>query len=220
LLTSLSPALTLLVGIALLSETVNWIGVVGILITIVGTMYISLGRVSNHSNGVLITKKENNKAVLFGVLAASCHGIGIALSKKGILEFIDSGVSIQPISASFIRILFAFFGIIILFLISSYRKRELLPIFKSNENNRLIIFGTIFNPTMGVIMSMYSIAYLNVAVAQTFFSLVPLIALLIAFFYYKEKITFRSALGVGFALLGVVVLIWRNDIHQFVQKII
>jgi drug/metabolite transporter (DMT)-like permease len=49
-------------------------------------------------------------------------------------------------------------------------------------------------------------------VAQTIFAMVPLFALLIAFFVYKEKITARSVWGIVAALAGVMLLIWRNKI--------
>jgi len=77
------------------------------------------------------------------------------------------------------------------------------------------IAGTIFNPVVSVTLSMVAILYIDVAVAQTIFSLVPLFSLVIAFVFYKEKITNRSIIGVVAALIGVALLIWRNKIVDF-----
>lgn len=65
---------------------------------------------------------------------------------------------------------------------------------------------------MGVCLSLVSITLLDVAVAQTIFSLVPVIAMLIAWLVYKQKITLNALTGVLVAIIGVIILIWRNKI--------
>ena len=63
---------------------------------------------------------------------------------------------------------------------------------------------------------MFSILYMDVAVAQTIFSLVPFFTLLIAFFILREKVTLQSLIGVLIAILGVGILIWRLKIGALV----
>jgi drug/metabolite transporter (DMT)-like permease len=55
--------------------------------------------------------------------------------------------------------------------------------------------------------------YMDVAVAQTIFSLVPFFTLLIAFFVLREKVTLQSLIGVLVAIAGVGILIWRLKIN-------
>lgn len=208
-LTTLSPASALLSGIILVNEQINWVGILGMGITIIGVMSISLGRsqrgqIPDHGHGSVF------KGILFGVLAAACHGGALAFSKKGFMEQAAIHQSIGPLSATFIRIFTAAVSIL---LVSAFTGK-LQEVFSHLKDNREGIFqtilGTVFNPVLAVSLSMITILHINVAVAQTIFAMVPLFALLIAFFFYREKITLRSVLGVVAALIGVALLIWRN----------
>ena len=63
---------------------------------------------------------------------------------------------------------------------------------------------------MGVTLSLFAIQKLEVAVAQTIFALLPLFVLPISYFVYKEKVTVQSVFACIIALIGVLLLIWRN----------
>ncbi len=210
-LTTLSPAAALLAGIILVNEHINFIGISGMLITIVGVMSISLGRtqrqsIPDHGHGSVLA------GILFGVLAACCHGSALAFSKKGFLEQAAAGESIGPFAASFIRIFTAVVLVYLLSLLTRRTKQVFQHIGDSKAGIRNTIVGTIFNPVLSVTLSMIAILHIDVAVAQTIFSLVPLFALIIARMFYKEPISGRSVAGVIAALVGVALLIWRNVI--------
>lgn len=210
-LTTLSPASALLFGILLVNEHINWVGILGMTITIVGVMSISLGRsqrdkIPDHGQGSVL------KGIVFGILAAACHGGALAFSKRGFMEQAALHQSIGPLSATFIRIVAATAGIYCISLLTGKTGAVLSHIRDSKAGIKNTITGTFFNPVLSVILSMVTILYIDVAVAQTIFAMVPLFALLIAFVYYKEKITTRSVAGVAAALTGVVLLIWRNKL--------
>lgn len=210
-LTTLSPASALLFGILLINEHINWIGIAGMLITIVGVMSISLGRsqrnqIPDHGHGSVL------KGIVFGILAAACHGGALALSKKGFMEQASMQQSIGPLPATFIRVVAAALLIYFISIITGRIKTVMRNIKDSKEGVKNTVIGTIFNPVLSVTLSMVTILYIDVAVAQTIFAMVPLFALLIAFLYYKEKITSRSVAGVAAALIGVALLIWRNKL--------
>lgn len=213
-LTTLSPAAALLAGIILINEHVNYIGVIGMAITIVGVMSISLGRsqrssIPDHGHGSVL------KGILFGIIAACCHGSGLAFSKKGFIEQAEINATLGPLSASFIRIAIAMLLLFIISLMMGKTKKAFQQIASSRPAMKNVIVGTVFNPVMSGTFSMLAILYINVAVAQTIFSLVPLFSLIIAFVFYKEKITSRSIAGVIAALIGVALLVWRNRIVDF-----
>ena len=98
--------------------------------------------------------------------------------------------------------------------ISIGKMKEINEPLWENKNNGLkfIVAGTIFGPTLGVVLSMYAVSLINVSVAQTIFSLVPVIVLPLGYLFYREKITLKSALGAVVAISGVIVLIWRNEL--------
>lgn len=64
---------------------------------------------------------------------------------------------------------------------------------------------------MGVTLSLFAIQKLEVAVAQTIFALLPLFVLPISLIIYKERITSQSVFACLLALVGVLLLIWRNE---------
>jgi drug/metabolite transporter (DMT)-like permease len=208
-LTTLSPTSALFFGILLVNEHINWIGIVGMLVTIVGVMSISLGRsqrnaIPDHGHGSV------TKGILFGILAAACHGGGLAFSKRGFFEQAVIHNAIGPLSATFIRIVTAMLLIYFITFSTGKMKEVIQHLGDSKAGIKNTIVGSLFNPVLSVSLSMITILYINVAVAQTIFAMVPLFALVIAFAVYKEKITKRSVAGVIAALAGVALLIWRN----------
>ena len=89
----------------------------------------------------------------------------------------------------------------------------MVPIIK-NQNNGIpfAVAGTVFGPVLGVSFSMYAVSLINASVAQTIFSLVPVFALPLSYFFYKEKITWQALAGAVIAVIGVLLLIWRDEL--------
>lgn len=210
-LTTLSPTSALLFGILLVDEHINWVGITGMIITIAGVMSISLGRsqrnaIPDHGHGSV------TKGIVFGILAAICHGGALALSKKGFMVQADEGHPVSWSGATFIRIIAACLAVYLISAVKGQWKEVWAHLKDSRTGIKHTIIGSVFNPGLSVALSMITILYINVAVAQTIFAMVPLFALFIAFFVYKEKITARSLLGIFISLIGVALLIWRNKI--------
>lgn len=216
-LATISPAASLLFGILLLDEHLNLIGIFGMTITIVGVLSMSLGKrersaLPDHGHGSIL------KGIVFGVLGSVCNGVGIVFSKKAFLLQQASGHAIHPLTGSFIRFLAA---TIVVLLATTFNKKLITHwknIKKQSWNIKATVFlGVIFGPVLGVSFSLISIQYINVAVAQTIFALVPVEALLIAHFVYKEKITKHAFAGVLVAIVGVVLLVWRLKITEWLN---
>jgi drug/metabolite transporter (DMT)-like permease len=216
-LSTLSPAAALLLGIKLLDEHINLVGIAGMIITIVAVMSISLGRterknIPDHGHGSIFT------GIVFGIIAAICNGAGLAISKKGFMMQAASGNNIHPVSASFIRFITGTLVIVLVTLlnkklIANWQNIKAQPL----STLRIVMTGTIFGPVLGVSFALIAIQYIDVAVAQTIFALVPVVALLISHIVYKEKITGYSLAGVLVAIAGVALLIWRIRIITIFQ---
>jgi drug/metabolite transporter (DMT)-like permease len=209
---TLSPASALLFGILLLDEHINFIGIIGIGITITGVMSLSLGRTErsalpDHGHGSIFS------GVLFGVISAICNGAGLAFSKKGFLEQAATGNTIQPITGSFMRFLIAMIVVVLITLLNNKLVSNWKNIRQQTwSTKRTALSGIFFGPLLAVSFALSSIQYINVAVAQTIFGLVPVMTLLIAHFIYKERITKYAMAGVLIAIAGVAILIWRNEV--------
>ncbi len=208
LYTTFAPGAALLIGYIALNESINLIGILGILITVSGVIWLTLSKKdSNEASKVGYTRDK--KGIVYGIVGALCQGTGLVLSKYGMDYYQDK---LPTMHAVWIRLLFAFGAAFIVSLIAGKLKSNSKPIFSNEKNNLPLMFlGTLLGPVMGVTLSLFAIQKLEVAVAQTIFALLPLFVLPISFIIYKEKITIQSIFACLMALSGVLLLIWRNE---------
>lgn len=215
--TTLAPAAALIAGFFLIGERINIIGIIGIVITIAGVVWLSLNRGSKE------TMKDHaigkvGKGILFAILSAVCQGTGLVLANKGFETQINDA-DLPFFQATWIRMIVA---ATIMYLITIVRGkfRETNKPVLENKNNGLIfaLGGTIFGPVIGVSSSMLAVSLLHnkPSVAQTIFALVPVFVLPLSYLFYKEKFTIKSVFAALIAIAGVMVLIWREDILSFI----
>ncbi len=208
LYTTFAPGAALLIGYLLLGEKINLIGIVGIAITISGVIWLTLSKkdeaAASHAGFT-----RDKKGIIYAIIGALCQGTGLALSKLGMDAYPDK---LPTMHAVWIRLMFAF----IVAFISSFFLKKLLenskPILK-NKNNGIpfMILGTLLGPICGVTCSLMAIQRMEVAVAQTIFAMLPVFVLPVNLLVYKEKITIQSVFACMVAIIGVVILIWRNN---------
>jgi drug/metabolite transporter (DMT)-like permease len=71
---------------------------------------------------------------------------------------------------------------------------------------------------MGVSMSLFAASNMDVSLAQTIFSFLPITVIVSAHFMGKEKIKLESIFAALLSLVGVFVLMWRVEIFQLVYR--
>jgi drug/metabolite transporter (DMT)-like permease len=207
--TTLAPAAALCTGYFIIGERINMIGILGILITIGGVIWLTMSKTAKskmtvHGSGKL------ERGIFCGIMAAVCQGVGLVLANKGFTYG-----ALPAFHATWIRMLVATCLIFLLTLIRGKLKETIQPVIENrNKGNIYTLAGTIFGPVIGVSLSMYSVSLLQdkPSVAQTIFSLMPIAALPLAWVFYREKINARAILGAVIAITGVVILIWRDEI--------
>ena len=214
---TLAPTAALLGGYLLIGERINIIGILGILITIGGVVWLTLSRsgkasMQDHEIGKV------GKGVLFGILSALCQGLGVVLANKGFQTQINHA-DLPFFQATWIRMVSAT-TILYAFTIVRGKFKEITQPILENKNKGLIytLGGTLFGPVIGVSSSMLAISLLHnkPSVAQTIFALVPVFVLPLSYLFYREKITIKAVIGALIAISGVIVLIWRDDILSFI----
>ena len=95
----------------------------------------------------------------------------------------------------------------------------MLPVRQNRESGlRFAVLGTLFGPVIGVTLSLFTVSYLDASVAQTVFSLVPVVTLVISAIIHREPLRMKMVAGVLVAVAGVVVLVWRDAIERFIFK--
>jgi len=208
LYTTFAPGAALIAGFLILNEKINFVGLIGIIITVSGVIWLTLSK-KDRTASENVGFKRNPKGILFGLIGAICQGTGLVLSKLGMESYPEK---LSTLHAVWIRLLFAFIAAFLISLITGRMKKNSEPIFRNQQNGLpYLLLGTFFGPVLGVSFSLLAIQYLEVATAQTIFALLPIVVLPINFFYYKEKITIQAVFACLVAVLGVFILIWRNN---------
>jgi drug/metabolite transporter (DMT)-like permease len=207
LYTTFAPGAALIIGYIALNETINFIGIIGILTTIGGVIWLTFSKKDAYEASK-IGYKRDQKGIIYGIIGALCQGTGLVLSKYGMDYYTQK---LPTMHAVWIRLLFAFAGAFVVSIALGKLKSNSKPIFTNEKNTLPFLFlGTLLGPVMGVTLSLLAIQQLEVAVAQTIFALLPLFVLPISLIVYKEKITLQSVFACFIALTGVLLLIWRN----------
>lgn len=204
-----APGSALIFGFFLLGESVNFVGVIGILITIAGVIWLTLSK-KDAKAAEQVGFERNTTGILLGIAGALCQGIGLVLSKYGMDYYQEK---LPTLHAVWIRLLFAFSAAFVLSIVTGRFMQNSKPIF-TNKNNGIpyMILGTLLGPIAGVTCSLLAIQKLEVAVAQTIFALLPIVVFPVNLLVYKEKITIQSIFACLTAIFGVILLIWRNEI--------
>ena len=212
-LTTFAPAAALVLGSLLINERISFIGIIGIIITIAGVNFVSLGKserekIPDHGHGSIAY------GIITGILAALCQGAGLVLAKKGMMS--HENIQLNPIHATFIRLTAAASSLFVFTFLTGKIKNVFTPVL-TNKNNgvKYAVAGTIFGPVSGVCLSLYTVSLIDPSVAQTIFSLVPVFAFLLSVAFFKEKFTYKSIAGLIVVLTGVIILIWRNRIMNY-----
>lgn len=202
-----APGAALLFGMILLHERITLVALIGMLITVAGVFWVIFNRKSVEAHDHHI---PHYKGVLFAIGGSLTQGMGLVFSKIGMQQ--QDGL-ITPLHASWIRISIA---VLTLFAISIFRKKAWGIIRSIAQADapaiRYTLVATIISPVVGVALSLYAAKLINVSIAQTLFSMVPVFILPVSWLMYREKISFQAFLGALIAVGGVLVLVWRNEL--------
>ncbi len=213
---TLSPAAALMAGYFIIGERINFIGILGIFITIGGVIWLVMGKspeegTTDYSHGNL------RRGILFGIMGALCQGAGLVLANKG-FAYKNEGAELPAFHATWIRMICATSALYLSTIIRGKLRAMTQPVLENRRNGVwYALAGTLFGPVFGVSFSMYAVILLHdkPSVAQTIFSLFPVFVLPLGYLIYRQKITLSSFLSASIAIGGVIVLIWRDEIASF-----
>ena len=206
LLMSLAAVFAALSGYFILNEILGPWTIVGIVVTLSGVTWVILER-EDESNEEPLTKKDKILGVLFGVGGAVGQGLGLVVSKYGMIDVAtDPDSTLNPLSAAFIRMIAAaIFVWIVVIIIGKLPK--ILDSFKDNKAITSTFGGAFFGPFIGVSLSMVAVTYAMAGVAQTLMSLMPVMVIPVVWVLYKQKTTWRGFIGAVIAIIGVAILL-------------
>ena len=200
LLMSFAPGLSAIMGFFFLSEQISLLGVIGMVVTIIGIVFV----VSEKNKSPDAKYKMTPIGFFNGFMGAAGQAGGLIFAK---LAF-DHG-DINGFVATFIRIISS----VILFLpiLLIFRKYQ-NPVKTYKNNIKALVSttgGTIFGPYLGITFSMIAVAYTNVGIAATLMSTMPVLMLPLVKYFYKDKLGWRAIIGAFITVAGVALLFLR-----------
>jgi len=205
LIMTLAPPFAAIFGFILLGEKMSWISVAGMLVTITG-ISISILKKQNGTQNRRFQMQLPVKGVIFALMGALGQGVGIVLSKQGMLayqEVYTAGNALTfPWLRHRIRTIVGMISFALIILLKGDLKRFLL-VFKDKKAIRSVVSGSVFGPYLGVTFSLMAVQHANTAVASTIMATVPILILLPEYLFLKRKVTWQQVAGAVLSVGGV-----------------
>ncbi|MDO4461486.1 MAG: DMT family transporter [Bacteroidia bacterium] len=206
---TIAPLSAALFGWFLLGESLTLMGYIGMTLTIVGIMISVFNRQMGDDGQKHTRLKLPLSGVLCGIGAGVGQGVGLVLSKQGILEYEalipqddTSAMQTLSMSATFIRAFCGVIGFTIILLIKGDRK-NFIPSVCHTKTLLLLVGATLFGPFIGVSLSLEATRYASVGVTQTIMSISPILIIIPAILFFKQKVTLIEVIGALISVAGV-----------------
>jgi drug/metabolite transporter (DMT)-like permease len=203
LIMAVSPLFAAVIGYFLLDESMGWISLLAMVITLAGISLVVLSRSDKNGNG----KKSNIqfsfpvKGLLYALGGAIGQAGGLVLSKYGMGEY-------DAFASTHIRVIAGMIGFVVII----FMTRKWGKVGVSLKNKKAIIFtliGGFFGPFLGVYLSLLSVQHTGVGIGSTLMAIVPVLIIPPAILLYKEKVTIKELIGAVITVGGVALFFVR-----------
>lgn len=200
LLMSLAPPMTALIGYLVLGEQISTLRWLGILVTLSGILWVVSERIRTEDPAVLHSLPWWGLAL--GFLAALGQSVAIVLTKKGT----GAGAgAYDPVAATQIRSLAGIVPFAVLLAVIGFAPR-LAAAAKRRDAMGLMTLGALAGPFVGVSVLNYAIQLIPTGVALTITATVPVLIIPFVIVLYKERVSWRAAVGAAVTVAGVAML--------------
>ena len=115
---------------------------------------------------------------------------------------------VSMLSATVIRITAAAV-IVVITTLAARDLRRTLGALRDRRGTAFMVGGAVLGPFLGVTLSLAALQFIEAGVAASITAFHPVLAILIAARFHRERITVRSMIGAIIAVIGVVVLFLR-----------
>jgi len=211
MITTLGPGFTWLFGLIILNEKMNWLGIAAMLLT--AAFLLLLINSTAEKNEV---EKDNFgfplPGLLFGIASAALTGFAFILSK---MAFIENKNNLSAFHGTWIRIITAFLVLMLYDIIRNKHSDFIRPFLFDKQKAWLLFWGILFGAVLGLSFSLMAITRMNAAAAYTIFSLLPLSVILVSIIVYKKRLSPLSCFYSLLAIVGAVVLVWRDILIKY-----
>jgi drug/metabolite transporter (DMT)-like permease len=197
LIASLAPAVSAMVAFLLLDEILAWLGLLGMLVTLVGVGIVVLER----RESFVFPHRYYGLGILYGILSAVCQGVGLVIAK---LAFIEG--PIDGLVAALVRTVPAVLVIYPLAKLSGRYEKTMQIYLKDRKAIGLTMLGGLLGPYLGITLSLIAISHTKVGIAATLMATVPIFMLPLVKYIQREVLSWRAIAGAFIAVGGVAIL--------------
>jgi drug/metabolite transporter (DMT)-like permease len=202
-----APALTALLGFAILGERLGIGALAGMALTLAGIALVVLGRGAPEKTGkapdgkskdVLASAARRARGIALGFGAALGQAGGLILGKIG-------AARMDPFAGTQIRVSAALLCFAIL--VGAFGAgKGLVPALRDRKAVASLTLGSFFGPFLGVSLSLLAIQSTKTGTAAAIMSIMPVLIIAPYALIYKEKVRAREIVGAVVAVAGVFVL--------------
>lgn len=223
---TLSAPTAAIMGRLLIGEKMSFIAIAGMFITLGGIALSVLSKQEKESNDSrrhpAIQFKLPLKGIFYAAMAGICQGAGLVLSKIGLEHYdnaltscdIDINSVVEgallpiplslaiPFASTMIRGMMGFAGFMLLLMLS----KDGMPKLRKAVDDRKAVWcalaSMLFGPFLGVSLSLMATLYTSTGIAQTLFSLTPVLIIAPAALLFHQKVTIREIIGAIISVAG------------------
>ncbi len=195
LIMSLSPPITAVLGYLILNESLSYLSIIGMVITIFGILLVIL----NKEKKSKIKFSHPLKGIVFAFIGALGQSFGLIFTKLGSIDY-------DPFGVTQIRVITAIIGFSIFFSFKKGLWKKVFITFKSKKSLLFITLGSFFGPFLGVTLSVVALKYAPAGIVSTISSITPVLIIPFSFFLFNEKIVKKEIIGAIVSVLGVSIL--------------
>lgn len=222
---TLSAPTAAIMGRLFIGEQMRGLAIVGMVITLTGIAISVLSKRDGDdvAHSAKIRLKLPARGVAYAAMAGICQGAGLVLSKIG-LEHYDEALSLQeidvatvadgallpipisltiPFASTMIRGTIGFVGFLSLLLLSKEGVRKLRNAVGDRKAVWCAAASMLFGPFLGVSLSLMATLYTTTGIAQTLFSLTPVLIIAPAALLFHQRVTVCEVIGTVISVTGV-----------------
>ena len=188
----------------MMGETMSLLALLGMIVTLCG---IGISIMAKDDAGARHLKLPR-KGILLGIGAGMGQGIGLVLSKQGLMHYAaeipaeaTDVAAMMPFAGTQIRAIMGLigFGATLLFL---GKWRNMLRFFTDVRGAAAAMGAILLGPFFGVSLSLMAVGMTNTGVAQTLMSLTPILILWPSRMMFGTKVSMQEVVGAVIAVTG------------------
>ena len=188
----------------MMGETMSLLALLGMIVTLSGIGISIMGKDDAGARHLKLPRK----GILLGIGAGMGQGIGLVLSKQGLMHYAaeipaeaTDVAAMMPFAGTQIRAIMGLvgFGATLLFL---GKWRNMLRFFTDVRGAAAAMGAILLGPFFGVSLSLMAVGMTNTGVAQTLMSLTPILILWPSRMMFGTKISMQEVVGAVIAVAG------------------